>query len=651
MRVKKPWVSDQITWAQVLICVVLVIFVWVLDFLLPDIRTTIVLVGIACLFITNGRNVRIDKALTYLVFATGLAPVLGWIPELSRIIDPILVLATLSIAGTLNSLRSRHVSADWSIFAVMVAILLGVKRWWSFTSGTSSEVFARLFSGWDHFGHFYLFLNSIRFNSFVFSAPALIPGMTSYDRHYPAGIQMNWAQWWPQDIGLAENHPVDLLPQYVAVVILTAAVSALLISISIIRLFNNLRTQIIIGISVALSVYLLVFAGPLSITIWNGFPNFLIAISGVVVVASVLYRPLNTRGLQLAVLFAGVCITTYNWYPLLVPVGLAIGTYLVKNARELHGGSRWAYLGSAFALAVIAALPIFGTFAFGVTHLTVDGGITQLPPNIIVFVLGISFAIGVYDLLHQTTHQISPVISPLLLAPAFQVVVTTYVRLSEQSYPYYVQKIAIGMVIVCLTVLLMRFAEKISAVIQALALERTLNWVPLTILALAASFSVSQIFGYIGPDWKILAPTSTSSGLYAPQSVEASIPARLRTTNILISMSNQILAAGPQKRDCFVFSDIDMQDYDPVLTNYWVGVLTWTLTEEHLVQSQGLIPLKTGITDVPKNAGVLETLLSPEKDCPIVSRKLAVELTKRDAKWADVLWVIEDDGHVSKFRE
>jgi hypothetical protein len=475
--------------------------------------------------------------------------------------------------------------------------------------------------------------------------------MTAYDRQYPAGIQMNWSQWWPQSSAIAESHPVDLLGHYIVLVILSAGMASLLIYLSIVRIFDTARVRFVIGIAVSIAVYSLMFLGPLSITIWNGFPNFSVAISGVVVTCSLLYRPMASKHLQLLVLGAAIGIAAYNWHPLLVPVGLAVATYFLRTARDLVRSARWWYLLQAFITTLLVTLPVVGTFAFGVKHLTVDGGINQLPANMVVTILGLSLAVGIFDLGRRETSLLTSLFSPLLIAPLFQVAVTTYVRLSEQSYPYYVQKIAMGMVFVCLAVFPMRFATGISSLVERQISQRRLSLVLVTMSSALVGLGVSQLFGYIGPDWTKIAPVSTSPGVYAPQSVEAEIPKRLRTTNILVSMSDAILAKGPHRRDCFVFNDIDMQDYDPVLANYWVGVLTWTLTDEHLVESQSLGVFKTGVADVSKNAKFLRNILDPQKDCPIVSRKLALALVENDAKWADVLWVIKDDGHVSKFRE
>ena len=128
-------------------------------------------------------------------------------------------------------------------------------------------------------------------------------------------------------------------------------------------------------------------------------------------------------------------------------------------------------------------------------------------------------------------------------------------------------------------------------------------------------------------------------------------PMRIRTTNLLMSLSEAVLLQDKRPQDCFVFDDIDMQEYDPVLINYWVGVLTWTLTDEQIEKSQRLIPLRTGVPDVKINADVLAKLVEPGIDCPIVSSKLADALITKDERWYSTLWVIKADGNIIKYSD
>lgn len=618
------------------------------DYVFPQIRAWVIVLGIVALFIRDKSTDSDDAPLVYIVSAIGLLPIVGWIPGLSRLLDPVLLLASLSVVRGVVTLK-RGATAHWFLVPIAISGYLGARRWWHFTQGYPSEILARLYSGWDHFGHFYLFLNSIRFNSFVARAPELIAEKTAYDRQYPAGIQMNWSQWWPQNRGLAISHPMELLHQYMIVVILTAVVSSVLLGIAVARVFGQ-RSRTLIALVTSITSFMLVFAGPLSITIWNGFPNFLIAIAGVVVITSVCIKPLESVIAHITTLFAGICIVSYNWYPLLVAVAPLVLVQLWKQVQSFQGRKQLAMISGILTLGLLSVIPIVGTFAFGVSHLTVDGGITQLPPNMVVLICGISLVLGVTQVGRSENKLHQVLISPLVVAPIFLVSVATYVRTGQNSYPYYVQKIAMGVVFICLFTLPILKNEYLGQQIETFIARGRKFFVLSVALAAIFGFSISQTFGYIGPDWRVLAPTSSNIGLHAPESVEVQIPSRMRTTNVLMSLSSAALSNGPLKTDCLVFNDIEMQDYDPVLTNYWVGVITWTLTEEHLIKAQSLIPLKTGITSIEKNAEVVEALLSPSRDCPIVSEKLAQHLISSNSKWSEVLWVIRGDGNVVKYK-
>ncbi len=641
---------DRTSWKSRIGLPVAVAIYWALGQIFPATRASLLFTGVICLFISGTKFLRYEKPWVICIAALGLSPIIGWIPSASRYVDPILIFAAISTVESIAGIAKKKVELSWYWIPMLLGSLLGVRHWWSIQRGSTDEIFARLFSGWDHFGHFYLYLNSLRFNTFVAKAPELITQSLPFNRNYPAGIQMNWAQWWPQDIELAQNHPTMLLRSYVTLVLLTAIVCAILISISIARVFENRSSKFLVGMTVSFFVNAMVFAGPLSIAIWNGFPNFLVSITGVSVVGSLIYSPLKSRYLQLVTIFAAISISSYNWYPLLVPVGIAVLAYLIKVIRELSNKERFQYVSLLAVLVVGSAVPVVRTFGFGIEHLTIDGGMNQLPPNMVVAILALSFALGIYDLAQDATLAVNAKFSPMLIAPVFGILVALYVRLNEGGYPYYVQKISMGLVFICLFLLPIRLQPRINQLIE-LAPSKFPQFLAGPISAIFIGIGAMQLFGYIGPDWQIYAPSSSAIGVTAPDLINKQVQPRLRVTKILTSLSENILQSGRPGRDCFVLDDIDMQDYDPVLTNYWVGVLTWTLTDNQVSKSQNLIPLKTGVPEVEKNLPVVESLLNPKIDCPIVPLKLAQSLVARNKQWADVLWAIDGDGNVSKFRK
>jgi hypothetical protein len=623
---------------------------WLIGRYFPTVREELIFLGIACLLVSGRNNILREKVLVLTVVALGLSPILGWVPHASTFVDPILVVAAISIGDTAVISFRKLANFNWYLAPIILSSFIGIERWRQFRSGSADQILSRLLSGWDHFGHFYLYLRSLRFDSFVARIPELVTTSPAFNRQYPAGIQMNWAQWWPKDIELAINHPELLLDDYMTYVLISAFISMVLMTISIVRVFKDRQVQLIVSFTVSIAMCAFIFVGPLSIAIWKGFPNFLIAIAGASVVASLIYTPLESTYLHLITLLAAVNLCTYNWYPLLIPLGLAVIAHLIPIVKSLPLKRKVPYLCAAFSLGLAASLPVIRTLSFGLGHIKIDGGIDPLSPNLVVAVLAISSAVGLYDLVKGSRLPVDPRISPFVMAPLFGIVTTLYVRLTEGGYPYYVQKISIGIVFLFLILVPIRFEREITQLLKHSIADKRFNWMMIWSIASLIGIGSSQLFGYVGPDWQRLAPSSSAIGVKAPKAVEAAVHTRLRTTKILISVSENVLKSQSSRRDCFVLDDIDMQDYDPVLTNYWVGVLTWTLTDSQISRAQKLISLKTGVSDVGVNALAIESLLDPRTACPIVSKRLAESLVTNDAKWADVLWIIDKDGKVSKFR-
>lgn len=459
---------------------------------------------------------------------------------------------------------------------------------------------------------------------------------------------MSWAQWW-RDLGqVVQQEPSLALRQYFTSVVLTVALCSVLVVLSIVRISTTKWLRGVWSIGVTLVFVAYICFGHLSMAIWSGFPNFIVAITGVIIIGSQAIKPSSSAWIVLIVFAGAASMVTYNWYPLLFPVAPLAMYALWTSARSLVGRQRIGYWIIVGIFGMLITAPALLTLSFGAKHLSVPGGINNLPPFSIVLCLFAGLAISFFYLAQEVNLRRVVVVSPLILALLLQLGVTLPIRMSSGSYPYYPQKIAFGMVFLVLAVSFMLFLE----LVDKKCLHSSRKSTSFTCLGfLSVCVMLTQIFGYTGPDWKVLAPSSTAPGLTAKEAVIISASAKERISNLLLELETEVSGSSTEERDCLILNDTEMQEYDPVLINYWVGTLTWSLTEEHLIRAQKLLPLRTGQTDPALNAKVVNELLSSKIDCPVVTRDVAQELVDLDSRWAPRTWVIESDGHIKRFME
>ena len=457
---------------------------------------------------------------------------------------------------------------------------------------------------------------------------------------------MSWAQWW-RDMGAdLEKHPALALHQYFLSVVLTVAVSTAVIVIAISRVAEKPWVRFLSSTAFSLLSLAFICFGHLSMAIWSGFPNFIVAITGVVIVSSVAIKPSQSVWVTLLLVAGAMAMTTYNWYPLLIPVAPIAAYSLWHESQSLRGAIQRVYFIVGGLLAIVVGLPVVLSLSLGAKHLAIPGGINNLPAQTIVMVLLLGGCLGLIQVSRDFTFKGFVHASPLILAGIFQLTVTIPIRLRDGTYPYYPQKIAYGMVF-----LVIMFS--LITIIQWLDLKWSGDSVRVKIVQgaslLVACAAFSQMFGYVGADWRVVAGGNTAPGIPTRDVIIGNAASKHRISTILLGVEEVMSDESLSHRDCLVLDDTEMQEYDPVLINYWVGTLTWSLTEEHLVRAQGLIPIRTGQVDPLLNARVLNKLLSTSIDCPVVTRPVASALVNLNPQWAGKIWAIESDGHVAKF--
>jgi len=612
----------------------------------PELRMFIIGAGLVSLLLWT-TELR-DKQLLVATAILGFAPMLGWFRAINQMIDVVMLFSSIALSHSVVDLLKRKSTLNYSILPALASGAFTIFWWKPLTEAPNNLLLARLLSGWDHVGHFYLFVSSKVHHEFATMISSEITNATVYGQRYPAGIHMSWAQWW-RDLGPSlENQPSLALQQYFLSVVMTVGICLALIVVSISRIAERKWLQILAASGSALLFLALICFGHLSMTIWSGFPNFIVAITGTTIAGSIALKPSKSPWITLLIIAGASAMTTYNWYPLLLPVGPIVLYALWKAAKELSKKARGVFFALSFFLGLGIATPVLLTLSFGAKHLSIPGGINSLPANVVVLFLLAGLAIGLFQLSHEFSFRGLLVASPLLIAFVFQACVTIPIRLTSGSYPYYPQKIAYGMVFTVLGAGMMLCIRLIDSKYKE---DWNRKFVLLSTAFLLSCTALTQVTGYVGPDWRVAAPGGTLPGVFAADQIANNSVSKYRISNLLISLETSTSNASAQDRDCLILNDTEMQEYDPVLVNYWVGTLTWSFTEEHLIRSQGLAPMRTGQSDPIVNAKVLNNLLSMNTDCPAVTRPVAEQLIKLNPEWAALTWVIESDGHITKYAE
>jgi hypothetical protein len=587
-----------------------------------------------------------EKPILFGVGVLGLAPVLGWIGSVNASVDVVGLIAVVTLSSTLVfGFRKKMRIGAYVIPGLIVGWFTYI--WWRpVTRGTLSEVLARLLGGWDHFGHYYLLISAKVHHKFVALLPNQIPGTTIYDRKYPAGIHMSWAQWWRDKGSELIRHPEVALHQYFISVVITVGICTSLIIIAISRVSETPKIRILASTAVGALFLSFICFGHLSMAIWSGFPNFIVAITGAIIIGSISIHPSKSEWSTLIGIAGAAAMTSYNWYPLLIPVA-PIALYTLWNCmRSLHGKSRQLFVGMSILLGVAIVAPVSQAISFGADHLAVPGGINSLPIQGIVLVLLLGLSLGLIQISRDFSVSGCVKASPLILAGVFQLLVTVPIRISDGTYPYYPQKIAYGMVFIVLAYGAMSIFQWLD---ERWKSETSRVRFIQGISVLVACCALSQIFGYVGVDWSVVAGGNTAPGIPTRDLLIVNSTIKNRIASLLLELQDSTEVESLATRDCLVLDDTEMQEYDPVLVNYWVGTLTWSLTEEHIVRAQNLIPIRTGTADYVANATVLDKVLSPDTDCPVVIRPVASALVARNPQWIGRVWAIESDGHITKF--
>jgi hypothetical protein len=629
----------------------------------PAIRLTVVVLGLVCLLVGHGDGVGSDKALTLVLCVVGLAPVLGWVPGLSHLVDPLACCAVISILLSARDIANDQVRLHWEAIPAAASASIGLAWWWPVSRvGSASAVLPRLLAGWDHVGHFAMMMIGARYDALSAVAPATASGPASYYANYPSGIQLAWAQWWRLPRGAVTAHPLQFLEPYLHSVIVTLALTVGIIVLCVTRLAERRFQRLVAGTAVAGLVAALFITGPLSITVWFGFPNFGIALAGCCAAISLALRPVGTPWIDWVALTGALALAAYNWYPAVLPAAVLCCHVLWSHLRSATRRRRIRLSAAAALTTTIVAAAMLSTLSLGLHQLSIGGAIPPLSGAVFDVCLVGGLAVAGWILRRGATLGRLASVSPVVIGPALIVVVAHRVQLANGTYPYYAQKIGYLAATISLLSAAMLVVHELGAhppvrpqLVASVRRARAFQLVTALLVALTAT----QAFGYAGPNPLRLDPNGASTGsvhramlVNTGQSVSADL------WRVIDSVATQAAHRPRVERACLLLFDPSLDGMDQMLASLWMSNALWgftneltrrlspvELTQARLVSFRNRYAPQLGLDAY--TAEFLDRHLDPATACPVVSPTVAAALVRLDPTWVGRLWVVNPDDSVT----
>lgn len=458
-----------------------------------------VVVAIGSFALLPGPKRLADRAVMCFAVFFGWLPLVGWLPGLGTSVDvPGVFLSTgAGIACAHQVAQGRR----WGgIARVTVAEGLSIELgalvalwWWApFSRLPTSGRLASLFPGYDNATHFDMFRQNIVLGSFVSVRPHTSSGALRLGYDYPQGVYQAWAQlarfWNP--------HPPTgnlewSLNAYIAILLVTLALIVSVGCLNIARLCE--RNLAVAAPGMAMIVALLV-AGRL--WIFNGYPNFTVAIVASAIAVCVAWRPTSRPGPNYITVAGLSLVAAYTWYPIFL-VGLP--AIVIAGLRWRPTRVRFRRKAMVAVVGVSIVLLLSPVLVFGHRGLNTlsNTGHAQ-------WTAGTSWALVVLSIcglcafaLALSTSGIDrtalTLVWPALLAGIGVLALSGLEIRSTHRINYYGQKFAVGAFAFC-TIVLVTAAVAFLTDVQ-LRVPRAAT----AVISGLAVICVLQIDGYVGP--------------------------------------------------------------------------------------------------------------------------------------------------------
>lgn len=308
------------------------------------------------------------------VVALGLLPIL-WMFGMLRFINHGALAVALVMAGmAVKSIGAPRLSvvARGLVPDVVPADLglavsvLGSTAWgWHLLApDTPRDALAALLPGYDHSGHFDMFLMLWDHGAYISSLPSPADGSAWQYWNYPAGFHAVAASWAQLALGVRPPAAQQAIVSYAHMIALMVVMGTLVATACLISILPKPKlTSLLPSLTLLLTALLWMPGGPV---LWRGFENFWLA--GALTVCSMFLAARTflhrTHGLHdLLAVVAAVVGTAFNWAPLLsicwiAPVLVFVGWWrgCVGSRRRRREGYLLCTLSCLIVLRTVVSL-------------------------------------------------------------------------------------------------------------------------------------------------------------------------------------------------------------------------------------------------------------------------------------------------------
>lgn len=471
---------------------------------------------VLCFVFAPGPRQVSDRFLLSFALALGFLPLIGWFPGLELKIDvPGIILAiVVGITCGYQFRRQRFAArtVDIPTVAEVVAVVAGVAVtwWWArpWARLSLSGILGAFFPGWDNDSHFEIFSENLKLGSFIQVRPDLPHGSQLLGYDYPQGIHQAWAQY----VRLLNPRPPSTLPwlmhSYLDVLELTIGAVVILGCMAVCRLSRRDLLTSLPVMAVVVALFAFGRFGP-----FTGYPNYDLAIVAAAVAVSLMIRPtLGPRLNFFAVSGMGLAVV-YNWYPLVVLIAPAIIVAALRARNESRSRARVAMTAAIAATAVAYVLPVLFTLHRGVSTLNAEGGLPSNPPwGLLIVTLAALIGVGMFLHWGPSDRPMALIVAaPAVIGGGIVLVSAAYTSASTGSVTYYGEKIAEGVLGVCLLTLAYLVASDLTNSKFRRGLTKPLAATMTALLTVAAL----QVDGYVGPSSQALQSSNIAAGITA----------------------------------------------------------------------------------------------------------------------------------------
>jgi hypothetical protein len=596
-----------------------------------------VLVFIAAFdLIVNGRR-GVDRILLASVAVLGVIPVFGWV-RLPDFLEPLSIVTGIWLVWGFTELRDEWRRAPVDALAALPPVVGAVVtyQWWcGISKGSPTQVLERLLPIWDHSAHFNFFLMNLSKGTYISRAAGGSGPLAWQGSEYPTGVHYVWSRFAASSRELIVQHTDRAIPVYANSVVVTMAVTVLLVGLAIGRLattthrrlaFSAVGTGLIVGV---------VTLGPVSQTVYAGFANTPVVLVGVVVVVSFTIRPWENPVLQLFAVGAGSLVLLYNWYPTFL---LILPVLLLQAIRLIRTGNRIPLLAVGIPCAIAGVLPVLQTLSLGVTHLNTQGGVQPLPPGVLVAVVLLTFSLGAHALSEDDGWTIFLLCIP---TPVFLLALALRLRMSTGGYPYYFHKASIFAIPIALIVVVAVIATRADK--RAASGELRMNQkVAFVAASLFAGIGISQVFGYWGLDYPTFSAGNTAIGVLSRNDIMKGGNQYLPTVQIIIRESEAVRDLPIETRSCLtmviparigILSGIPDNPWKDTLSNVWFHALSDSYTIEAQVQAFMTANVAPTLGNEADLVNAISKTFDPPSVCIFSTPYVTSQLNERRDDW------------------